>query len=63
MIYGPDADVFRPERWLTQDESKLSEMNRCWMPVGAFLETALQDVLLIMPCIETVWPGISNMPR
>ncbi|KAM5343954.1 hypothetical protein ACJ41O_012491 [Fusarium nematophilum] len=34
-IFGEDADVFRPERWLTADAERLSTMNRHWMPVGS----------------------------
>lgn len=35
-IFGPDADEFRPERWLSDDAEKLSYMNRHWMPVSPF---------------------------
>ena len=27
-VFGEDAQVFRPERWLTHDEARLSEMSR-----------------------------------
>ncbi|KAH8882517.1 cytochrome P450 [Thozetella sp. PMI_491] len=40
-IFGPDADVFRPERWLTEDQDKLSYMNRHWMPFGLGSRTCL----------------------
>ncbi|KAI0477851.1 cytochrome P450 [Xylariaceae sp. FL0804] len=33
-IWGSDAHEFKPERWLTKDADKLSEMNRHWMPFG-----------------------------
>ncbi|KAK3902853.1 cytochrome P450 [Staphylotrichum tortipilum] len=33
-IFGGDADVFNPDRWLTADKERLSAMNRHWMPVS-----------------------------
>lgn len=32
-VWGPDADEFKPERWLTEDQEKLTNMTRHWMPV------------------------------
>ncbi len=28
IVFGPDPEVFRPERWLKQDAARLQEMNR-----------------------------------
>lgn len=33
-VYGPDAHVFRPERWLTADPDELKEMEASYMPVS-----------------------------
>jgi cytochrome P450 len=33
-VFGEDAAVFNPERWLTQDTARLSAMNRYYMPFG-----------------------------
>ena len=35
-IFGEDADVFNPDRWLQDDKERLSTMNRHWMPVCQF---------------------------
>ncbi|SCO16221.1 related to pisatin demethylase cytochrome P450 [Fusarium fujikuroi] len=40
-IYGLDADIYRPERWLTTDEEQLSVMNRHWIPFGLGSRTCL----------------------
>jgi len=33
-IYGNDAEVFRPERWLEATSEKRAEMSRCLFTVG-----------------------------
>jgi len=32
-IFGEDADIFNPDRWLQDDKERLSTMMRHWMPV------------------------------
>lgn len=32
-IFGEDADIFNPDRWLQDDKERLSTMTRHWMPV------------------------------
>lgn len=46
-VFGPDANEFRPERWLSSDKEKLSVMERSWMPVCHHL---------VMAC----WPSQRN---
>ena len=33
-VFGPDADEFRPERWLIDDKEKLSFMNHNHLAVS-----------------------------
>ncbi|WPG97873.1 Hypothetical protein R9X50_00065500 [Acrodontium crateriforme] len=40
-IFGEDADVFKPERWLETDVERLKEMNRAWMPFGLGSRTCI----------------------
>ncbi|KAL6153170.1 hypothetical protein ACJQWK_03492 [Exserohilum turcicum] len=40
-IFGPDANEFRPERWLDSDKEKLSLMERNWMPFGLGSRTCI----------------------
>ncbi|OHE96886.1 cytochrome P450 oxidoreductase [Colletotrichum orchidophilum] len=41
VFYGEDADSFNPDRWLIEDEAKLSVMNRNWMPFGLGSRTCI----------------------
>lgn len=40
-IWGPDADKFRPERWLESSEEKLRELNAVYMPFGLGSRTCI----------------------
>lgn len=40
-VFGPDADEFRPERWMIDDKEKLSLMERNWMPFGLGSRTCI----------------------
>ncbi|KAK5060098.1 hypothetical protein LTR84_009982 [Exophiala bonariae] len=40
-VFGPDAQTFRPERWLTADAETLKEMNASYMPFGLGTRTCL----------------------
>lgn len=33
-VFGDDADLFRPERWLEEDSEQVKTMNRNWIPVS-----------------------------
>lgn len=33
QVFGDDAEVFSPERWLIDDAASLSKLNQYWMPV------------------------------
>ncbi|KAM0493214.1 hypothetical protein ACHAP8_009395 [Fusarium lateritium] len=40
-VFGPDPEVFRPERWLETDKVRLDTMNRHWMPFGMGARTCI----------------------
>lgn len=41
QIYGADADVFRPERWLHASEAEKALMERSYMPFGMGSRTCI----------------------
>lgn len=40
-IFGADADIFRPERWLEADESQKAVMERNYIPFGVGSRTCI----------------------
>ncbi|KAB5550751.1 cytochrome P450 [Coniochaeta sp. 2T2.1] len=40
-IFGEDADVFNPDRWLSADQERVGLMNRHWMPFGLGSRTCI----------------------
>ena len=40
-VFGQDADVYRPERWLDSDKAKLKEMNATMFQFGAGRRTCI----------------------
>lgn len=40
-VFGPDADAFRPERWLDQEKKKFSLMESYWLPFGSGSRTCI----------------------
>ncbi|KAL2174611.1 cytochrome P450 [Thermothelomyces heterothallicus CBS 202.75] len=58
-IFGDDADVFNPDRWLHGDKEKIRVMNRHWMPVSfpfAFLPPVPPGLLFVgtyTPCLTS----------
>ncbi|KAK0369863.1 cytochrome P450 oxidoreductase, partial [Colletotrichum costaricense] len=40
-IFGDDAEKFNPDRWLIENEERISVMNRNWMPFGLGSRTCL----------------------
>ncbi|KAK9418660.1 putative Cytochrome P450 [Seiridium unicorne] len=50
--WGPDAEQFRPERWLISDESPLAMMNRHWIPLGAGSRLHIGKNILLLEVIK-----------
>ncbi|KIW99468.1 uncharacterized protein Z518_11207 [Rhinocladiella mackenziei CBS 650.93] len=53
-VYGDDADVFRPERWLDADEQTLKLMDRNWLAFGAGSRTCLGKNISLMEMSKLV---------
>jgi hypothetical protein len=59
-IFGPDAHVFRPERWLGTKE-EVAPLERNLFTVSAHL--LLHHCHLTDSCFYTVWRRLSNLYR
>ncbi|KAF2791289.1 pisatin demethylase [Melanomma pulvis-pyrius CBS 109.77] len=40
-VFGADANIFNPERWLIDDKERLAVMDRHWMPFGLGSRTCI----------------------
>jgi cytochrome P450 len=47
-VYGPDATVFRPERWIENPAERLKQMERSWMPFGHGSRTCIGKNISIL---------------
>ena len=53
-VYSPDADSFRPERWLDADDATLRLMDRNWLAFGAGARTCLGKNISLMEMSKLV---------
>ncbi|CAN9129402.1 unnamed protein product [Alternaria alternata] len=53
-VFGPDAAKFVPERWLTDDAEKLSNMNRNFLAFGAGPRTCLGKNISLLEMFKVV---------
>ena len=53
-IFGSDAALFRPERWLDSDKDKLATMQRYWMPFGLGSRTCIGKNISILEISKSV---------
>lgn len=63
-MFGPDADLFRPERWLEVDEAQRTEMRRVaelvfgygrWMCAGKVIAFMELNKVLVEVCSLAVY--------
>ena len=52
--FGDDADSFRPERWLVDDEQKIRAMERAMFQFGAGNHTCLGKNIAVMEVYKLV---------
>lgn len=53
-IFGDDAALFRPERWLDSDKEKLEVMHRFWMPFGLGSRTCIGKNISLLEITKLV---------
>ncbi|KAL2140538.1 hypothetical protein VTI28DRAFT_3656 [Corynascus sepedonium] len=57
-IFGDDADIFNPDRWLCEDTERLSTMNRHWMPFGLGSRNCIgRHISTLEMCKESQYAG------
>jgi cytochrome P450 len=54
LIFGADADQWRPERWLDSDEATLKEMNRSSFAFGAGTRTCIGKNISLLEMYKVV---------
>jgi cytochrome P450 len=47
-VYGPDAQVFKPERWIDSSPEQVKGMERSWMPFGHGSRTCIGKNISIL---------------
>jgi cytochrome P450 len=56
-IFGPDAAAFRPERWLTEDQSRKSQMEQSFITVSKLNYRPVKIVADANLCIQSLARG------
>ena len=50
-VYGSDASIFRPERWIEADKHRWMEMQRQWVPFGMGSRTCIgKNIAMLEMC-------------
>lgn len=66
-LYGADADVFRPERWMPSDDTHVLKMRRCFHPFSIGPMNCVGQNLAILEfqliVAKTVWATDFSVPE
>lgn len=62
-IFGEDADIYRPERWLEGDKDKIKLMERCMFQVSPPKSTVSKPGLYLIVVLNAVWRWFSSLHR